>query len=98
MTWFKIAILATLPVFAQRGPGRGAADTQTPQENGVPVTDPLVIDKCSACHHEDEKGNLTRISWGRTTPEGWEEIIKRMIRLNGLTLKPEEARAIVKSL
>jgi quinohemoprotein amine dehydrogenase len=41
---------------------------------------------------------MTRISWERTTPEGWQEAIKRMVRLNGLTLTPEEARAIVKSL
>ena len=34
----------------------------------------------------------------RTTPEVWEESIKRMIRLNGVTLKPEEAREIVKYL
>ena len=65
---------------------------------GIPVTDPLVIAKCSGCHKQDDKGNLTRISWERTTPEGWEEVIKRMVRLNGLTLKPEEARAIIKSL
>ena len=34
----------------------------------------------------------------RTTPEGWEEAIKRMVRLNGLTIAPEEARTIVKYL
>ena len=67
-------------------------------EEGIPVTDPLVIAKCSGCHKKDEKGNLSRISWERTTPEGWQEAIKRMVRLNGLDLKPEEARAIVKSL
>lgn len=65
---------------------------------GIPVTDPLVIAKCSGCHKKDDKGNLTRISWERTTPEGWEEVIKRMVRLNGLTLRPDEARAVVKSL
>jgi len=70
---------------------------QKPTE-GIPVTDPLVIAKCSSCHKKDDKGNLTRISWERTTPEGWEEVIKRMVRLNGLVLTPDEARAIVKSL
>ena len=83
-----------------RGRGRGGA-TDAPKaamEEGIPVTDPLVIAKCSGCHKQDEKGNLTRISWERTTPEGWQEAIKRMVRLNGLELKPEEARAIVKSL
>jgi quinohemoprotein amine dehydrogenase len=98
-----LTLLIALPILvqAQSGPGRGAAagaaDAPKPVE-GIPVTDPLVIAKCSGCHKQDEKGNLTRISWERTTPEGWQEAIKRMVRLNGLELKPEEARAIVKSL
>jgi quinohemoprotein amine dehydrogenase len=41
---------------------------------------------------------MTRISFVRTTPEGWELAIKRMIRLNGVTLTPGEARAILKYL
>jgi len=69
-----------------------------PEEGGIPVTDALVIAKCGACHKRDDKGNLTRISWERTTPEGWQEVIKRMVRLNGLKLTPDEARAVVRSL
>jgi len=67
-------------------------------EEGIPVTSKLVIDKCSGCHTKDGKGNLARISWERSTPEGWEEALKRMIRLRGVTLTPEEARAILKYL
>lgn len=67
-------------------------------EEGIPVTSQLVVDRCSSCHKRDEKGRLTRISWERTTPEGWQQAIKRMIRLNGLTLTPDEARQIVKYL
>jgi quinohemoprotein amine dehydrogenase len=67
-------------------------------EEGIPVTNQLVIEKCSACHKKDEKGQLTRISFERATPEGWQQVIKRMVRLNGLSLTPEEARAIVKYL
>ena len=77
------------------GGGRGAA---APAEDGIPVTDELTIKKCASCHAKDDKGNLTRISWTRTNPEGWEEAIKRMVRLNGLTLEPAEAKAIVKYL
>jgi quinohemoprotein amine dehydrogenase len=76
--------------------GPGAAP-ETPEE-GIPVTDALTISKCSGCHKKDEKGNLTRISWIRTTPEGWEEAIKRMVRLNALTINPSDAKAIVKYL
>ncbi|MEO8026607.1 MAG: quinohemoprotein amine dehydrogenase subunit alpha [Bryobacteraceae bacterium] len=73
-------------------------DPKAPTDPGIPVTSQLVINKCSACHHKDDKGNLTRISWERTTPEGWQQAIKRMVRLNGLTLTPDEARQIVKYL
>jgi quinohemoprotein amine dehydrogenase len=67
-------------------------------EEGVPVTDALVIGKCASCHKKDEKSRLTRISYERRTPEGWQQVIKRMVRLNGLTLSPEDARSIVKYL
>ncbi len=98
-----IPVFLALPILmqAQGGRGRGGNGPAEPKpavEEGIPVTDPLVIAKCSGCHKKDEKGNLSRISWERTTPEGWQEAIKRMVRLNGLELKPEEARAIVKSL
>ena len=94
-----LAVFLALPLIAQRG-GRGpdAAKPAAATEDGIPVTDSLVVEKCGTCHTKDDKGNLSRISWERTTPEGWEQAIKRMIRLNGLALKPEEARAIVKSL
>jgi quinohemoprotein amine dehydrogenase len=80
------------------GGGRGGAATPQNTEDGIPVTDALTIAKCASCHAKDDKGNLSRISWIRTTPEGWEEAIKRMIRLNGLTLEPADAKAIVKYL
>lgn len=93
---FLLAVVIAVPLLAQRG-ARPDPAKPAPEE-GIPVTDALVVAKCGSCHAKDEKGNLSRISWERTTPEGWEEAIKRMIRLNGLSLKPEEARAIVKSL
>ncbi|HKC88310.1 MAG TPA: hypothetical protein VKG02_20155, partial [Blastocatellia bacterium] len=74
---------------------------ESPKESsdeGIPVTDQLTIQKCSSCHKKDEKGRLTRISFERRAPEGWQQAIKRMVRLNGLTLAPEDARAIVKYL
>ena len=67
-------------------------------EAGIPVTDPLVVSKCGSCHARDERGNMQRISWERTTPEGWQEALKRMILVNGVSLTPAEARAIVKYL
>ena len=75
-------------------PNSAAPETEV----GIPVTDKLTLEKCSTCHKADEKGNLTRISWIRTTPEGWEEAIKRMVKLNGLALSPVDARHIVSYL
>jgi quinohemoprotein amine dehydrogenase len=41
---------------------------------------------------------MSRISWIRTTPEGWEEAIKRMVRLHGVALEPDDARKILRYL
>src|ERR1700721_2378237 len=69
-----------------------------PPEEGIPVTDPLVIAKCGTCHARDQQGNMQRISWERTTPEGWQDALKRMILVNGVSLTPSEARSIVRYL
>ncbi|MEO0031085.1 MAG: quinohemoprotein amine dehydrogenase subunit alpha [Pseudomonadota bacterium] len=70
----------------------------TETEEGIPVTDGLTREKCGACHVADAKGNLSRISWIRTTPEGWDQAIKRMVKLNGADVSPEDARHIVRYL
>ncbi len=100
-----VCILAVAPGLVAQGRrggggngqgGRGASNE--PTEEGIPVTDALTISRCSGCHTKDDKGNLSRISWIRTTPEGWEEAIKRMVRLNGVKLEPADAKAILKYL
>ena len=83
---------------AQAQPPVDDAKAKELAEEGIPVTNQLVVDRCVSCHKKDEKGRMTRISFERTTPEGWQQVIKRMIRLNGLTVTPEEARQIVKYL
>jgi len=94
------ALFAMLPAQAQRNgnPAPRPPAAEDKPEEGIPVKDPLVIAKCGTCHTKDDKGNLSRISWERSTPEGWEEAIKRMVRLNGLTISPVEARSVVKYL
>jgi len=67
-------------------------------QEGIPVTDPLVIAKCGDCHARDERGNMERLSWGRTTPEGWQDALKRMILGYNVPVTPVEARLIVKYL
>ena len=67
-------------------------------EEGIPVTDKLVIEKCGTCHTSDGKGHLSRISWVRTTPEQWAQVIHRMVKLNGLSITADEAKKVVRSL
>ncbi len=69
-------------LFPQDSPSAATSKlAQPPSENGFPVKNALVVSKCGGCHASDAKGNMSRISWIRTTPEGWEEAIKRMVRL-----------------
>src|SRR6478735_10387464 len=69
-----------------------------PAVTGIPINHQLTIAKCAGCHPRDASGMMRRISYIRTSPEVWEQAIKRMVRLNGLTIKPEEARSILKYL
>ena len=75
--------------------GATSKPAQPPSESGFPVKNPLVASKCGSCHAADAKGNMSRISWIRTTPEGWEEAIKRMVRLHNVSLEPDDARKIL---
>ncbi len=93
-----VVLIALPSAFGQNArPAGSSSSDAVPAETepGIPVRDKLTVERCSACHKADGKGNLTRISWVRTTPEGWEEAIKRMVRLNGLTLTPDDARHIL---
>src|SRR4051794_32698532 len=72
-------------------PQSTAAEDEAKKDEGIPVTSQLVRQKCAGCHRADDKGRLTRISYRRTTPEGWEETIKRMMSLNDVKLEPSDA-------
>jgi quinohemoprotein amine dehydrogenase len=65
---------------------------------GIPVDHALTIQKCGGCHKSDEHNMMGRVSYMRTTPEIWQEIIKRMMRLNGVVATPAEVREIVRYL
>jgi len=93
MSLFALTLLAQLGLLAQTG-----LLAQPGGEEGIPVNDPLVIAKCGTCHARDERGNMQRISFERSTPEGWQEAVKRMILVQGVSLSPAEARSMVKYL
>ena len=78
-------------------PAKPAGESRI-QVDGIPVTSQLVREKCGSCHPSDDKGRMTRISYRRTTPEGWQETIRRMVSLNGVQLEPADAREIVRYL
>jgi quinohemoprotein amine dehydrogenase len=96
-------ILVTLLVNAGRtqqaapAAAQQAAPAAKPDE-GFPITDPTVQKACASCHRADEKSQLSRISFQRNTPEGWQTVIQRMASLNGLKIDPQTARQVVKYL
>ncbi len=100
ISWMAIALACCSFVTVQtlRAQETAAAEAAQETETGLPITDPLVRAKCAACHQGDADGNLSRLSWMRTTPEGWAQSIKRMVALNGLSITAEESRAVVRSL
>jgi quinohemoprotein amine dehydrogenase len=65
---------------------------------GIPVTSDLVKNACGGCHEQDDKGRMTRISFERKTPEGWELTMKRMVRTGRVQLSPDQAKEVVRYL
>jgi len=76
----------------------GCLPAQEAASPGIRIDDQLTIAKCGGCHQRDSNGMMRRLSYIRTSPEVWEQAIKRMVRLNGLAIKPEEARQVLKFL
>ncbi len=76
----------------------GAQAQEEEESAGIPVTDQLVIESCDRCHAVDDDGMMTRVSYMRKSPEGWQQSIRRMVTLNDMELDPEVARDIVRYL
>jgi quinohemoprotein amine dehydrogenase len=91
---------AGLTVRAQQPPPPGVSAPAAPAKPdiGIPVTSKAVIGACGSCHRPDDKGQMSRISFQRNTPEGWQDTIKRMVALNGLKLDPAVGREVIKYL
>ena len=78
-----------------------ATIAQTPPTDdgpGIPIENTTVRQACGSCHRPDDAGRLSRISFRRTTPEGWQQTIRRMVALNDVSLTPETAREVVRYL
>jgi quinohemoprotein amine dehydrogenase len=94
-TFLFVSALAV--AMTAQAPQPTAAPTAKPEE-GIPITDATVQKACGSCHRPDDKGQMSRISFQRNTPEGWQGQIQRMAALNGLKIEPETARQVVKYL
>jgi quinohemoprotein amine dehydrogenase len=78
--------------------GQKPATSTAKPEEGIPVTDQTVLKACGSCHRPDDKSQMSRISFQRNTPEGWQNTIQRMVALNGLNIDSGTARHVVKYL
>jgi quinohemoprotein amine dehydrogenase len=76
---------------------QSSAPVRKPEE-GIPVASEVVRKACAPCHTLDERQQMSRISFQRNTPEGWQAVIRRMVALNGLQIDPATARDVVRYL
>src|SRR6185436_9372752 len=75
-----------------------APRSSTPADKGIPIPNPVVQSACGPCHKTDADQVMSRISFQRNTPEGWQDTVRRMASLNGLKIQPETARDVVRYL
>ena len=100
VTTVRVAATDPAPGQTPVAPTQSTASTapKPDDEDGFPITNDAVISNCGSCHKLDAKGRLSRISYRRTTPEGWQETVRRMVTLNQAQIEPAAAREIVKYL
>ena len=64
------------------GAPAAAADT------GYVIANQTLTRQCGACHARDEAGRMSRISYIRKTPEGWQSSIRSMVSLTARVWSP----------
>jgi quinohemoprotein amine dehydrogenase len=96
VTW--LCVFSTATTGQQPANPSTTAAPQAKAEDGIPIPDVSVQKACGPCHTVDDKQQISRISFRRNTPEGWQETIRRMVALNGLRIDPQTARTVVKYL
>ena len=75
------------------------SQSQSPQKKeGYAITHNTTVEVCSSCHSVDDQDRMTRISYLRKAPEGWQTSVRRMAALHNVNVSPEEARDIVRYL
>ena len=98
LLWCGLTTTSILGQQPAAPPQNPTAAPQAKPEEGIPINSPVVQKACAGCHAPDDKQQMSRISFQRNTPEGWQENIRRMAALNGLKIDPATAREVVKYL
>lgn len=100
ITPLLVAVLLWCAAVESRRVNAQAAQTPAAAQTdeGIPIRHEKTRTICGDCHTTDSEGRMSRISYRRTTPEGWQETIRRMVTLNKAEIEPADAREIVKYL
>ncbi len=94
-----LGLVSGLALFAVPAAVQGQSPSGSNGEAvGIPIDNETVIDSCSKCHTRNDSGRMTRLSYLRKTPEGWQTSIRRMIALHELDVEPAAAREVVRYL
>ena len=94
-----VGLIGGLAVFTVPAAGQDSRGSGSDGEDvGIAIHNQAVIENCSACHTRDDAGRMTRLSYMRKTPEGWQSSLRRMIALSNVTVDPAAAREIVRYL
>ena len=94
----RLKLLFGVPLVSLLVTVGAAAQPAESGDSGIPIDDETVRQACGTCHRPDDAGRMSRISFRRTTPEGWQQTIRRMVTLNNVALTPETAREVVRHL
>jgi quinohemoprotein amine dehydrogenase len=63
-------------------------------ESGIPITSDKILNMCTDCH-KNNRGVVSRISFLRKSPEGWEETLWRHKRTHGVSITRDEKEALI---
>lgn len=100
---FASALVVTIYAGVHAQPPPSTPSTPVPRppstaEQGIPIPNKTVQTACGSCHKADANNVMSRISFQRNTPEGWQDTVRRMASLNGLRVEPDTAREVVRYL